>query len=108
MSKAIYIVGVHPVEADEPVHLIEIALAGSVGNFSFGAVTQESPGQPESNWQVAYDEQELSQSGNESRYVFFFHYLDFTRPLLTSMGPVPIPKPTPRPEHLHHIEYFQP
>jgi len=70
--------------------------------FDFGDVTQELSGEPRSNWQVAYEEQEIG----ENRFVFFSHYLDTAKPLLTSVGPLELPPESPLPEHLHVIEYW--
>jgi hypothetical protein len=97
--------GVHPVEASEPCHLIEAELAEAEG-FDWIKVTQEDPTQPRANWQVAYDERPLDDE--ETRWVFFFHYLDPHKVLLTPAGPIHLPVPTPRPAHLNKIEYFEP
>ena len=97
--------GVHLVEANQPCHLIEVEIGGIEG-FDWGDVTQEDPVQPKSNWQVAYDEQPLDE--DKLRWIFFFHYLDLTRPLLTSEGPVTLPVPTPCPRHLANIQYSEP
>lgn len=42
------------------------------------------------------------------RCVFFFHYLDTDRPLLTPFGKVDLPKTTARPERLSTIIYEEP
>jgi hypothetical protein len=97
--------GVHPVEAAEPCHLIEAELTGDE-EFDWGEVTQEDAAQPRVNWQVPFDEQPLDEQ--ESRWVFFFHYLDLSKPLLTPLGAIPLPPPTPRPAHLKDIEYQEP
>ena len=103
------IVGVHPVpDAEEPCHLIELAVALPDDDFDFAAVTQVDAGQPESNWQVAYDERPVSESETERVYAFFFHYLDFAAPLLTSRGTLEVPEATPKPSHLQAVEYEPP
>lgn len=99
------VIGVHPVQAPEPCHLIEVVLVNA-DQYEWGKVTQEVLGQPKSNWQVAYDEQPLDSA--RSRWVFFFHYLDHEKPLFTTEGPVPLPAPTPLPAHLMHIQYLEP
>ena len=71
------IIGVHPVEADEPVHLIDLLVEAVTDDFRIGEVTQEVAGQPKSNWQVTYDERVLEATDGKIRYAFFFHYLDF-------------------------------
>lgn len=97
--------GVHPVEAAEPCHLIEVELSDAEG-FDWGQVTQEDATQLRDNWQVPYDEQPLDD--DERRWAFFFHYLDLSKPLLTPAGPVKLPAPTPRPKHLDSAEYIEP
>jgi hypothetical protein len=97
--------GVHPVDAPEPCHLIEAELVDAE-DFDWGEVTQEDATQPRENWQVAYDEQPLD--NDERCWAFFFHHLDLAKPLLTPVGPIPLPAPTPCPEHLHNIEYMEP
>jgi hypothetical protein len=102
------IVGVHPVPAEVPVHLIELEVEGPIDEFDFGRVTQELPAQPPANWQVAYDEHELSREGKHARFAFFFHYLDLGRPLLTPFGPASVPGESALPRHLQAVEYEQP
>lgn len=43
-----------------------------------------------------------------SRWVFFFHSLNFQYPLATPLGPISLPQPTPLPGHLSEIEYEAP
>jgi hypothetical protein len=102
------IIGVHPVEAEEPVHLIELLVEGEADAFDIGEVTQYVAGQPKLNWQAPYDERVLEESESKIRYAFFFHYLDFKKSLLTPAGALPLPKPTKQPAHLKDIEYESP
>ena len=108
MANRVRIVGVHPVEADEPVYLVEVEVEGPVGEFDFGAVTQELSGQPQGNWQTAYDEREMGRESDRVRFAFFFHDLDTAKPLLTPHGAIDLPLATPVPGHLRAIEYEQP
>jgi len=102
------ILGVHSVTADEPVHLIELLIEGAIDEFEIGQVTQEDPTQPVDNWQVAYDERLSTQSDGVACCTFFFHYLDFTKPLLSSFGPLRLPDPTATPDHLKTVTYEPP
>jgi hypothetical protein len=104
MAERVRIVGIHPIAADEPVHLVEFEVSDNDGDFDFGEVTQQQSGQPRSNWQVAYDERQVG----ETRFAFFFHYLDTNKPLLSPVGPLALPPESPAPEHLQGIEYEQP
>src|SRR6266571_4799319 len=108
MATQAKIIGVHPIKADEPVHLIELCIEGDVDAFDIGEVTQEVAGQPKSNWQAPYDERVLEESDGKTRYAFFFHYLDLKKALLTPAGSVPLPKPTKQPAHLKDIKYESP
>ena len=102
------IIGVHPFEAPQPVHLIELFVEGDVKEFDFGEITQELVGQPRTNWQVPWDERLLEESDGKARYAFFFHYLDLTKQLLTLFGPLQLPQPTKAPVYLDDFEYESP
>jgi len=102
MAKLARVIGIHPIAADEPVHLVELEV--NVDDFDFGEVTQEISGQPRSDWQAAYDEREVG----ERRFAFFFHYLDTAKPLLSPVGELALPPESPVPEHLRGVEYEQP
>jgi hypothetical protein len=117
------IVGVYPVDAKEPCHLVELWVRGLAGVLDFGQFTQELPGQPRSNWQVAYDERVLNDDGTgalghrfpfqvackgDLRVGFFFHYLDVSRPLLAPTGSIQLPKPTEMPARLEFFNYEPP
>jgi hypothetical protein len=108
MANHVRIIGIHPVEADEPVRLIELEIDGAIDDFDFGQVTQDLPNQPRAKWQAVYDERELSREAERARFAFFFHYLDFDKPLLTPFGPVKLPPESPLPEHLQGVEYERP
>jgi len=62
MPAKITVLGVHPVEADEPCHLVELLVEGSDDELDFGEVTQEVKGQPQENWQVPWDERVLEKT----------------------------------------------
>jgi hypothetical protein len=42
------------------------------------------------------------------RYAFFFHHLDFNKPLLVGTDTLQLPAPTTLPVHLQDIEYVSP
>ena len=111
--------------APEPVHLVEVVVRDSPG-FDPGAFVQPDPARPEENWQTAYDERALNESGDapitesfelsrrpdllegDVRLVFFMHYLDPARPLMTPFGAIDLPDPRDRPQRLSKIEYEEP
>ncbi len=101
-------------------------MLGAQGIFNVGDFTQEIPDQPCDNWQSPYMERILSASGDEVlageyeaserpelwqgdiRLTFFFHNLDFERPLRTPFGDVQLPAESELPERLSMMEYEQP
>jgi hypothetical protein len=103
------ITGVYPIQAEEPVHLIEVSIeGGDVDGFDFGEVPQEIPDRPKLNWQVPYDERVISESDGKARVLFFFHYLDLNKPLLTPAGALALPRPKKIPPRLKDIVYEAP
>ena len=108
MAGFLRVIGVHPIPADEPVHLLEIEINGDAVPFDFGKITQEIADQPRQNWQAPFDEREVSREGGSIRVAFFFHYLDLRKPLFTPFGTVPLPAESTIPKHLSAIEYEQP
>lgn len=108
MKHSIRILGVHPVSAPEPCHLIEMELTGPAAEIDFTDITQEDRQLPRDSWQVPYDEQMIFEDGQTTVWVFFFHYLKVSKPLLTPIGPITLPKVTPLPSRLREIEYLEP
>jgi hypothetical protein len=102
------IIGVHSVDADEPVHLIDLLVEGDTHQFDIGGVTQQVAGQHKSNWQAPYDERVIEESDGKIRYAFVFHYLDFKKPFITPAGSLSLPRPKSQPAHLKDIEYEAP
>ena len=105
MLAKLTVFGAYPVGVDEACRLVEILVGRDDAELDFGEITQEVKEQARDNWQVPYDEQVLEQRGGTSRSAFFFHYLDFDKPLLTPLGPVSVPKTTLTPNHLKNIKY---
>jgi hypothetical protein len=99
------IIGVYPVTAPQQCHLVELELDENDEPVEWNAITQELPG-PRANWQAPYDETPLNNQG--TKWAFFFHYLDFSKPLLTAAGVLKLPEPTPMPDRLKHVEYVEP
>lgn len=120
----IEVFGVYPVlGSEEPCHLVEIALTGVSDAWDVGDFTQEVAGLDRGGWQAAYDEHYLNEegacdldsenydqrpAGSDFRLVFFFHYLDFSKPLFTPFGSVSLPRERQLPERLAFIEYDPP
>jgi hypothetical protein len=107
MNDAIRVLGIHPVSANEPVHLVEIEWSSS-RDLDFGEITQEVEGEDEDYWQVPWDECLLASTPNGGRAAFFFHYLDCSQPLRTPFGRITLPPATPIPDHLADMRYEEP
>jgi hypothetical protein len=115
--------GIYTVDDSPDVHLVEIMFDQSPDNVDVGQITQELDGQPRGNWQSPWDEKYLSDNGEEvigdyfdipkgsakTRLLFFFHNIDFSKPLLTQYEKVNLTKPTPLPERLRgKVKYESP
>lgn len=96
----------HVREHFENLYVLEIFIDDQIEDLNWSEVTQEIPDQPKENWQVPYDEQLLDDTGR--RWAFFFHFMDWRKPLLTSFGPITLPKPTELPRHLSFMKYESP
>lgn len=126
MKTSAEILGVYLVPNNPEVHLVEIVIKGSKQKLNIYQFTQEIPNQPRKYWQVPWDEKLLDESGEVVianndlleketnlwigylHLIFFFHYLDFSKPLLTPFGPLVLPKELIRPERLSKIIYESP
>src|SRR5437660_3320520 len=97
------VVGVHPIDAPEPCHLVELIWRSSAP-LDFSAITQEDPNVRPDGWQVPWDERVLSQDSDGVRYAFFFHYLQPDKPLQTAVGPIGLPETTRLAPHLQAIQ----
>ncbi len=119
------VVGIYPIQADEPVHLAELEIESEDSYANIGQITQEVPGQRRDNWQSPYMEQLLDEDGStpiaedfeipnkkdewkeKRRVVFFFHYLDLAKNLSTPWGDLPLPSEEEKPDRLK-VEYEPP
>jgi hypothetical protein len=88
------------------LYLLEIKVEPPDADVNWYAITQPIEGQPEANRQVPYDERRLNEPGGH--WVFFFHFLDPSRPLQTQLGDRKLPAATPIPLHLQEILYEVP
>jgi hypothetical protein len=100
------IVGVHPIKAREPVHLVELEILGHAHDIDWASFTQPIEGKDHSYWQVPYDERPLPDRPNH--WCFFFHYLDLQKPMRSCAGDLQVPMAEPLPSHLAFIKYEEP
>jgi hypothetical protein len=108
------LIGIYTVDNNPDVHLIEITFDNSPDKVDVGQITQEIQGQPKGNWQSPWDEKYMDDKGekiigdyfdipkdeNKTRLVFFFHDIDFSKPLLTQEGQLTLTQPTLLPDRL--------
>ncbi len=123
------IVGVYSVPGSGDVSLVEVDVDRPPSSVDIAKFTQEEPDVDRANWQVPYDERYLSGDGTReigerwamgwhpqpgvdepptTRLVFYFHFLDAHRPLITPDGEAPLPNPEPPPDRLSFVEYEPP
>lgn len=88
------------------LYLFEVQLEPFDADIDWGEVTQPDPGQPRSNWQVAYDERPIDETAG--RWAFFLHFVDLGQPLQTPVGARALPAPSPVPSHLADCSYEVP
>ena len=87
---AVSVLGVYTVPGQEDVHLLELRIDTLPSAIEVEEFTQEDPSFPKSDWQVAYDEKYLNESGDQiigdwmdkpsddntpTRLTFFMHFL---------------------------------
>ncbi|MBN2394939.1 MAG: hypothetical protein JXC36_00565 [Candidatus Atribacteria bacterium] len=116
------LIGVYTIPNHDDVKLIELVIEENLNDFDPIQITQEQKGLDKMDWQTAYDEQYLNAEGNEIigddfdrpngltrfRLVFFFHYLDFNKPLLSQYGLIKLKQVTDMPVRLSKIIEYEP
>ena len=126
---AVEVLGVYEVPDHPDAVLVEALIDRQPSAIDVASFTQADPNADRSNWQVPYDERYLNADGTgeisqrwatgwsplpgvaepaTTRLVFFFHFLDPTRPLLTPDGEVPLPAANAMPPRLEFVEYESP
>lgn len=102
------LIGVYNVPNMPEVKLVELLVHTSPENFDIGSISQEIKGLDRMSWQTAYDEKYIDIEGNEIkanktapfRLLFFFHYLDVSKPLITQYGYTKLSITGPMPQKL--------
>jgi len=124
MTTDINLIGVYKVIGQPNVHLVELYINAKHTDFDVGDFTQQQEGVDRLNWQAPWDEKYLNNEGTEiisssfnlpkeltdtTRLVFFLHFVNFDKPLMTSFGCVDLMQPEPMPTRLSSIiKYEQP
>jgi hypothetical protein len=113
--------GVYTVADNQDVHLIELIFDSPPEKIDVGLITQTVQGQDEGDWQTPWDEKYLDEKGENiiddyaqrptgqamTRLIFFFHFLDFSKPLFTPNGPVRLTRPTSLPQRLADLITYE-
>ncbi|WP_190810383.1 hypothetical protein [Flagellimonas sp. S3867] len=100
LHKNTELIGICSIPNHDEVNLVELVIEENVDDFDPGEITQEQKGHDKLDWQTAYNEKYLDENGssiigddfdkptglNKFRVVFFFHYLDFNKPLICQYG----------------------
>jgi hypothetical protein len=115
------LIGLYSIDAHPDVHLLEMNFDHPPRSVDVGKITQEVSGQSQDNWQVPWDEKyldetgekiigewfEIPAAGDKTRMIFFFHHIDFSKPLLTPNGSLTITKPTLLPDRLRGLIKYE-
>jgi hypothetical protein len=89
-----------PPTSEEWPYMIEVELPESFENVDFGRFTQRVDGAPRSSWQAAKDEQPIA---GLNRALFYFHCVQWDKPLITPYGELVLPSPSPIPKRLREL-----
>jgi hypothetical protein len=120
-SDSVELIGIYDIESENDVKLIELIINENINKFDAGLITQEIKGTNKLNWQTAYDEKYLDFEGEKLigddfekpkdierfRVVFFFYFLDFTKPLISQFGLIKITDSQILPDRLKRIIDFK-
>jgi hypothetical protein len=108
------LIGVYIVDNNPDVHIVEVSFNDSPANVKIWQITQEIERQSSDSWQSPWDEKYLDEKGEKiigdyldipltkttTRIIFFFHFINFSKPLLTQYGELHLSIPTQLPERL--------
>lgn len=115
------IIGIYNVKESSDVFLVEMRFSVRPEDVDVSGITQEMKNTTRDNWQAAYSEKYLDNSGEKiigddyslpknqenTRLVFFFHYLDFNTKLLTPFGEIAPTPPLEMPQRLADIIKYE-
>ena len=116
------IIGVYPVKKHPEVKVIEMTLDCPPSQVDISKFIHPIDNFPKSSWQVPYDEKYLNENGTESiggfcdvpadipytRLVFFLHFVNLAKPLLSPFGRLKFPEESPMPNRLRSIIKYVP
>ena len=83
------VAGVHQVDGNRPVYLVEIGLNGCEDSFDWSSVTQSDARPDQTRWRAVYDEQAVPD--RPGHWCFFFHQRRPRAPLSCSSRELLLP-----------------
>jgi hypothetical protein len=117
------LIGIYIVDGYKNVHLIELVIKAKYTGIDIGKFTQKQEGIDQSEWQLPWDEKYLNPTGTEisgdwvnpptvientTLFTFFFHALDFNKPLISPFGDIKLKPAEKMPERLKSIIEYEP
>ena len=113
--------GIYTVEGKPDVHLIELSIDHPPEAVDMAKITQEVEGVTNGSWQSPWDEKYLDERGEavigdwielptgqtQTRLLFFFHFLNFDKPLLTPFGELRLTSPSTMPARLKDLIVYE-
>lgn len=84
-----------PPDEDQWPYLFEVELPVAFEATNWGEFTQGTDGLPRGSWQAVKDEQRIE---GTNRALFFFHCVQWDKPLSTPFGEAAIPEPGEMPD----------
>lgn len=121
MNNSIELIGIYQLNHPSIIHIIELQVNEEIQEFDISKFTQEMEGQDKMNWQVPYDEKFLDSDNKvigdwiniptslhaETKIVFFFHELNFDKPLITPYGELVISSAIDQPNWMKEIMNYE-
>jgi len=98
------LIGIYNVEGESDVHLLEFEIESE--QIDVGKFTQKEDRIDKMNWQVPWDEKFIDVEGS-IKLVFFFHFLDLSKPLITPFGVIELMKTEQMPSRLSRIMVYE-
>src|SRR5688572_113797 len=108
MNNKIDLIGIYDVQGEKDVYLLELYIKSKHTQIEIDKFTQAQENIDPLNWQSPWEEKYLNSEGtaitgdwlnlpeeilDDTRIIFFLHFLDFTKPLITPFGKIELKLP---------------
>lgn len=122
-NSSVQLLGVYEIKGASDVHLLELNINASPIDVDISSFVQKDDTLPKDSWQTAYDEhflntdgtevigtflEQVNLAGSKTRVAFFMYFIDFTKPLLSQYGEIPLSCPSIIPDRLSNIIKYEP